>query len=82
MNARKTGIDRRTFLGGTAALTTSAAGVSSALALSPRAANAAAMPRAAVTLGNEIFLNDAWHDLRGRSVPCRARPSRSATRSS
>lgn len=68
MNARKTGIDRRTFLGGTAALTTSAAGVSSALALSPRGANAAAMPRAAVTLGNEIFLNDAWHDLRGRSV--------------
>ncbi len=29
---------------------------------------AAPLPRAVVTLGNETFLNEAWRDLRGRSV--------------
>lgn len=33
-----------------------------------RAARAAAMPRATVTLGNETFLAETWHDLRGRGV--------------
>jgi len=32
------------------------------------AAEGAAMPRATVTLGNETFLSEGWHDLHGRSV--------------
>ena len=33
-----------------------------------RAARAAAMPHATVTLGNETFLAETWHELRGRAV--------------
>lgn len=36
--------------------------------LAPGSARAASVPRPIVTLGNETFLNDAWRDLRGRSV--------------
>ena len=37
-------------------------------ALRPVPSEAAPLPRAAVTLGNETFLSEAWRDLRGRSV--------------
>ena len=52
-------MDRRVFLAGSAAA-----------ALSSFAGNAGAqpLPRAAVTLGDEVLLNDVWRELRGRGV--------------
>jgi hypothetical protein len=43
------------------------AGTASALAL-PRAASAAPMPTATVTLGDELFLRETWQELHGRCV--------------
>lgn len=50
-------MNRRHFLASAAAVT-----------VAPAISQAASLPRSPVTLGNEIFLNQAWRELRGRGV--------------
>jgi uncharacterized protein YbbC (DUF1343 family) len=42
--------------------------LTSAFAAGTAVAHAAPLPRAKVTLGNEAFLRDTWHELKGRGV--------------